>query len=573
MQPSLLSIKQTLSLIVLLFLTAGQLLSQTNYQKLGEWQIDRTSSVFQNLNNYHSEGNNISLIGEYVSLGTTGSMNIVYPPSCNGSGDFFVLNLDTNMTFKNCLRYGGKNHVQVHFANFNKWKNDTIVLVGGANFFPDTACEMQSLPKGGENDIWVVVSDTLGNVLNERLIGTSYIDYSGWRGVFLKDNFTFPVRFFSQFAGDDLWNLPPTCVNCPSNSYLINLSTFNYGLQKTGEKYVGPLFINTEKFLHDSVNHIIYMISMVNTTQPNIMDVTQGGTGNDIWILKMDEQLNILSDYRIITPFNEVSGFMTLPSFLPNGNILIGGSTTSYFGPGLQGIPQGGNDLFLYEVDTAGNLINDRCYGTTLNDGFYGISLLKSGMIMVSGSTIAGISGNKTEPSRGAGDAWFLFLDANLNIVYQKTLGGSNSDRPASGPASVVQAAVHEWADGSVLVMMESESDSSGDKSIPSNPDPLLDDLWLVRFMPGLLTGIDEVASVPTVPFVFPNPAMNEFEIRAQNIRSYSVYQLDGRLITQGNVKNEDSIKVSCGKWDQGVYLVEVIKSNGTRMVNKVMKH
>ena len=567
MQPSLSFIKQILSFTVLLFLTAGQLFSQSNYQKLGEWQMDRTDSVSQYFSDYYSERNNISLIGRYFSPGTIGSMNIVYPPSCNGSSDFFVLNLDTNMTFKNCLRYGGKNPVTPFFSNFTKWKNDTIVIVGLAEFFPDTACEMQSLPHGDVRDIWVVVSDTIGNVLNERLIGTAYPDYSGWDGVFLDTVFTMSVFIPAPFAGDDLWNLPPPCVNCPSNSTMINLSTFNYGLQKIGEKYVGPAFVHTNYFIRDSINHFIYMISRVNTTQPNTMDVTQAGTGIDIWILKMDEQLNILSDHRIITLFDEQT-FKTLPSFLPNGNILIWGATTSYFGAGLQGTPQGGQDLFLYEVDTAGNLVNDRCYGTTINDDVNGVSLLKNGMFMVSIYTLAGISGNKTEPSRGAGDAWFLFLDASLNIVYQKTLGGSNNDRPAGAGA----AAIHEWADGSVLVILESASDSSGDKTIPSNPNPILDDLWLVRFMPGLLTGIDEVASVPTVPFVFPNPATDEFEIRIPNIRSYSVYQLDGRLITQGNVKNEEAITVSCAKWNQGVYLVEVIKSNGSRMVNKVVK-
>ena len=567
MQPSLSFIKQTLSFTVLLFLSAGQLFSQTNYQKLGEWQIDRTDSVSQYFRSFYSEGNNISLIGTYGSFGTVGSMNIVYPPSCNGTEDFFVLNLDTNITFKNCLRYGGKNRVTPFFSNFTKWKNDTLVIVGIASFFPDTACEMQSLPHGDEIDIWVVVSDTIGNVLNERLIGTAYSDYSGWHGVFLDSVFTMAVYIPAPFAGDDLWNLPPSCINCPPNSTMINLSTFHYGLQKIGEKYVGPAFVYENCFLHDSINHFIYMISRVNTTQPNTMDVTQAGTGIDLWILKMDEQLNILSDHRIITPFDEL-GFKALPKFLPNGNMLIWGSTTSYFGAGLQGIPQGGKDLFLYEVDTAGNLVNDRCYGTAINDDVKGVSLLKNGMFMVSLSTLAGISGNKTEPSRGASDAWFLFLDASLNIVYQKTLGGSNSDRPVGSGV----AAIHEWADGSVLVMMESASDSTGDKTIPSNPNPILDDLWLVRFMPGLLTGIDEAEGAPTAPFVFPNPATNEFEIRTQNIRSYSVYQLDGRLITQEYVKNEEAITVSCAKWDQGVYLVEVIKSNGARLVNKVVK-
>ena len=570
MQPSLSFIKQTLSFTVLLFLSAGQLFSQTNYQKLGEWQIDRTDSVSQYFSDYYSEGNNILLIGYYGSQGTTGSMNIVYPATCNiATSDFFILNLDTNMTFKNCLRYGGKNNVIPVSSNFTNRMNDTIMLVGRADFFPDTACEMQSLSHGGQTEIWVVVSDTLGNVLNERLIGTSGPDQTVVGGLFLENSFTLHPIFGSGWAGDgDLWNLPPSCINCPANSFMINLSTFNYGLQKIGEKYVGPALLGTNYFLHDSISHFIYMISMVNTTQPNTMDVTQAGTGNDIWILKMDEQLNILSNKRIITPFNEGSGLNILPSFLPNGNILIWGSTNSYFGPGLQGTPQGGIDLFLYEVDTAGNLINDRCYGTAIDDYINGVSLLKNGMVMVSISTLAGISGNKTEPSRGAGDAWYLFLDASLNIVYQKTLGGSNSDRPVGSGV----AAIHEWADGSVLVMIESASDSTGDKTIPSNPYPILDDLWLVRFMPGLLTGIDEVASVPTVPFVFPNPATDEFEIRTQNIRSYSVYQLDGRLITQGNVKNEEAITISCAKWNQGVYLVEVIKSNGARLVNKVVK-
>lgn len=227
--------------------------------------------------------------------------------------------------------------------------------------------------------------------------------------------------------------------------------------------------------------------------------------------------------------------------------------------------------MFLYEIDTNGYLVNDRCYGTMGNDPGGWFSILSNGMIMISLFTSEGVSADKTEPSRGGSDAWFLFLDSNLNIVYQKTLGGSQHE--LSIPLAN-ESAIFEWPDGSVLVGALSRSGVSGDKTIPASTpsNPSNADIWLVRFRPGLLTGLEDVPTVITTPFVFPNPANDAITLQVEQAKSYRVIQLDGRELISGTNSPPNAFTIDCSAWSSGVYFVEVIQQNGTRWLNKVVK-
>ncbi len=576
MRKNSLFIKGMLVLITLLNAT-GLSVAQTYYQKLGEWQIDNTSSNGQVLNLSYSTLDKIVLLGNYASIGALGSMNINYQSSCGITGDYFYLEFDSMLTYKRMFRLGGlgtERDLQAVYTQ--KYDRDTLVFVG-MSMNPDTGCDIHSTPRGGGADIWMVLCDTLGTVKNERLVGTSSSTNDQVRScVFLDTCIILNIATdFIQFPNGDLWNTPPPCINCPPypSSSLLNLSTFNYSLQKTSEKYIGPTNGNNlGTLMYDSVHHWLYLVGMVNTTQPNVMDVTQTGTGNDVWVVKMDEQLNILWDKRLVTPFEE--DVITTVKFLPNGHILVSGGTPDYYGAGLQGTPRGDIDVFLYEFDTTGILVNDRCYGTAGDDAVGPISVLNNGLIMMSIRTRDGVSGDKTEPSRGGSDMWYLFLDANLNIVYQKTLGGAGEDEMVVYTGNISRdEAIYEWPDGSILVNIRSSSGISGDKTIPASSTNLANrDHWLVRFLPGLLTGLDEFPTLITTPFVYPNPTNGAITIQVENATNYRIIQPDGRILLQRTESTADKFIVDCSSWSSGVYIVEVLQKNGTRWLNRIVK-
>ena len=76
-------------------------------------------------------------------------------------------------------------------------------------------------------------------------------------------------------------------------------------------------------------------------------------------------------------------------------------------------------------MDTAGNIIWDKTYGGTGTDWFPEVSVNSLGQLVVVCSSGSGIGGNKTEPSKGGSDYWVFALNAEGELQWQKTIGGS----------------------------------------------------------------------------------------------------------------------------------------------------
>jgi uncharacterized delta-60 repeat protein len=95
-----------------------------------------------------------------------------------------------------------------------------------------------------------------------------------------------------------------------------------------------------------------------------------------------------------------------------NGDIIVAGETYS-FGAGK-------DDFWVLRLDSEGNVKWKKTYGGSSYDEAYAVAIADNGDIIVAGWT----------ESFGAGwdDFWVLRLDANGNVKWQKTYGGSNED-------------------------------------------------------------------------------------------------------------------------------------------------
>ncbi|MES2619665.1 MAG: T9SS type A sorting domain-containing protein [Bacteroidota bacterium] len=96
------------------------------------------------------------------------------------------------------------------------------------------------------------------------------------------------------------------------------------------------------------------------------------------------------------------------------------------------------------------------------------------GGLMAASSTFSGISGDVTEPGRGAEDYWMLKMDASGNKQWDKRFGADNYDR---------LLAIRQTADQGFILGGESNSVQNGDRSQP-NWDPgayPTQDYWIVK--------------------------------------------------------------------------------------------
>lgn len=147
----------------------------------------------------------------------------------------------------------------------------------------------------------------------------------------------------------------------------------------------------------------------------------------------------------------------------------IGGDKTQ---PG-----RGGTDFWVLRITAAGAVVWDATIGGAANDYPWGSAVLASGDLQVIGQTHGNASGERSQPSRGAGDLWAVRLGASGDLVWESRYGGSAQD---------VGYATHEAPDGSTYLVGGSSSSVGGDRTAPLvSPG----DMWMVK--------LEDAASTP----------------------------------------------------------------------------
>jgi hypothetical protein len=130
-------------------------------------------------------------------------------------------------------------------------------------------------------------------------------------------------------------------------------------------------------------------------------------TPNDyenIYVVKVDKNGNTVFEKNFGGPLKDV-GLSVAPA--DDGGYVITGGTKSF--------SVGEEDLFLFKINSDGDSLWFKTYGTAGNDPGYGISPADGGGFIVSGLY-------------NWSDAWLLRVDANGDTLWTKTYGGTDYD-------------------------------------------------------------------------------------------------------------------------------------------------
>jgi gliding motility-associated-like protein len=153
-----------------------------------------------------------------------------------------------------------------------------------------------------------------------------------------------------------------------------------------------------------------------------------------------------------------------------DGNYISGGYSDSDISRDKTENSRGLNDFWLIKIDdSSGNLLWQKTIGGIDRDHLISAKETTDGGYILGGYSASGISGEKTQNSRGYDDYWVVKLDANRNIVWDKTYGGNGFDRLTS---------IIQTDDGGYLMGGSSDSNMSGEKSENSRGDI---DMWLIK--------------------------------------------------------------------------------------------
>ncbi|MEZ7504584.1 T9SS type B sorting domain-containing protein [Flavobacterium sp. Arc2] len=195
---------------------------------------------------------------------------------------------------------------------------------------------------------------------------------------------------------------------------------------------------------------------------------TQNSRGNDdYWVVKLDANRNIIWDKTF-----GGTGVDRLTTIIEtnDGGYLMGGSSDSNISGEKNENSQGMLDMWIIKTDISGNIMWQKTFGGSNPDWVQSIVKTPDGGYILAGSSHSGISGDKTDNSRGGGDYWIIKINSLGSIIWQKTYGGDNGDYLKSIIAT---------SDGNYILGGDSFSNISGDKTEKTVNNS--NDVWLLK--------------------------------------------------------------------------------------------
>lgn len=153
-------------------------------------------------------------------------------------------------------------------------------------------------------------------------------------------------------------------------------------------------------------------------------DKTQSNRGDDdFWILKLNSNFQKVWDKTL--GGNRTDAALKFIEN-PDGSILLIGHGNSDIGFDKTS-KVGLRDFWVVKISSNGDKIWDRAYGGSQDDVLTSAVTTQDGNFILFGYTYSPASGNITENSRGGStDLWYLKIDGNGNIIWQKRIGGNS---------------------------------------------------------------------------------------------------------------------------------------------------
>ncbi len=187
--------------------------------------------------------------------------------------------------------------------------------------------------------------------------------------------------------------------------------------------------------------------------------------GSDFWIIKLNSTGDI--EWQNVIGGSTSDKLATIEQ-TPDGGYIVGGTSQSTVS-GDKTEPSMGNDFWILKLDNFGNIIWQNTIGGSATENLYSILQTDDGGYLLGGSSLSGISGDKTETNRGSLDYWVVKINSIGNILWQKTFGGSSSEEIYT---------MCKTPDGGYLLGGHSFSGISGDKTQPNSG---YSDYWIIK--------------------------------------------------------------------------------------------
>jgi hypothetical protein len=189
-------------------------------------------------------------------------------------------------------------------------------------------------------------------------------------------------------------------------------------------------------------------------------DVTGNIGGSDCWVVKLDS-IGFIEWQKSLGGTGSEHAYSIQQTI--DGGYILGASSNSTDGDVTSN--QGGFDYWVVKLDSIGTIVWQKSLGGSNQDRVFSIQQTSDGGYIVAGecsSNDGDVTGN-----HGSFDYWLVKLDSIGNMEWQRSLGGTGSDKASS---------IKQTSDGGYIV---TGSSTSNDGNVTGNHGSV--DYWLVK--------------------------------------------------------------------------------------------
>jgi hypothetical protein len=160
------------------------------------------------------------------------------------------------------------------------------------------------------------------------------------------------------------------------------------------------------------------------TSESTDGDVGRNNGLTDMWVVKLNADRSIA--WQKVFGGSGSDGATSIAA-LADGSCVVAGYTSSTNGDGTGN--HGSTDYFIYKLDAGGNVVWKRILGGTAGDMANAVIATSNGFVVAgySSSTNGDVTGN-----HGLSDYWIVWLDANGTLIRQRSYGGYDYDQANS---------------------------------------------------------------------------------------------------------------------------------------------
>lgn len=299
----------------------------------------------------------------YVLAGRTTS-------SGAGDADMWLIKTNKNGSVQWTKTFGGTDY-EVAWS-VEQTKDTGYIIVGSTYSYGN-----------GQSDIWLVKTDTSGNLKWSKTFGDTSFDFGYAVQQTNDDGYVIAgITYASAVSMPDIWIIKTD--QSGNVSWDTVWGDFNYDEQ-----------VSSIRQTSDNGYIISGVVYLGGFAEALMLKLSAGGSQE--W-------------FKLFGGYDDEFGYSAEQTY--DGGYILSGTTAS--------IGAGATDGWLVKTDANGNMQWNKTFGGTSWDGFDGVAQTYDSGYVMAGRTYSYGAGNA--------DAWLVKTDVNGNMQWNKTFGGANFD-------------------------------------------------------------------------------------------------------------------------------------------------